>query len=211
MSAHHGIVMVIAVVSFCGLAGGADKPERVAVVPQLGGLTRNKHYGGFGHPSVEGPVKLPVGAITPGGWLRKQLELQAAGFHGHLGEISEFLKKQNNAWLSASGKGERGWEEVPYWLKGFGDCAYLLKNEDQIREAKVWIEAAIKSQQEDGFFGPRAVQSTVESTKGKYDLWPNMIMLCCLQSYYEFAGDLRVLDLMTKYFHWELQLPDKDF
>src|SRR5216683_3352427 len=163
-----------------------------------------------------------VSAVTPRGWLRKQLELQSAGFHGHLGEISEFLRKQNNAWLSTSGKGERGWEEVPYWLKGFGDCAYLLKNEEQIREAKIWIEAAIKSHRDDGFFGPRGVQSTVESTKGKYDLWPNMIMLCCLQSYYEFTGDApsprplppgergrgegdpRVLDLMTKYFHWEL-------
>src|SRR5438876_3315848 len=145
------------------------------------------------------------------GWLKKQLELQAAGFHGHLGEISEFLKKQNNAWLSSSGQGERGWEEVPYWLKGFGDCAYLLGNQEQIQEAKVWIEAAMKSRRDDGFFGPRGVQSTVESTKGKYDLWPNMIMLCCLQSYYEYTGDRRVLDLMTKYFHWELQLPDKDF
>jgi hypothetical protein len=156
-------------------------------------------------------LKLPLTTIEPRGWLRKQLELQSAGFHGHLGEISEFLKKQNNAWLSSSGKGERGWEEVPYWLKGFGDCAYLLKNEEQIREATIWIEAAIKSQQQDGFFGPQAVQSTVESTKGKYDLWPNMIMLCCLQSYYEFTSDPRVLDLMTKYFHWELKLPEKEF
>jgi DUF1680 family protein len=139
------------------------------------------------------------------------LELQAAGFHGHLGEISEFLKKQNNAWLSPTGEGERGWEEVPYWLKGFGDCAYLLGNQDQIQDAKVWIEAAIKSQREDGFFGPRGVKSTVESTQGKYDLWPNMVMLCCLQSYYEYTGDRRVLDLMAKYFHWELNLPDKDF
>src|SRR5262249_8163016 len=83
-------------------------------------------------PLASAPLlKLPLTTIEPRGWLRKQLELQAAGFHGHLGEISEFLKKQNNAWLSDTGKGERGWEEVPYWLKGFGDCAYLLKNEEQ--------------------------------------------------------------------------------
>src|SRR5262249_17860819 len=111
---------------------------------------RNSHYPGNREPLIPSRlIKLPVGAVSPRGWLRKQLELQAAGFHGHLGEISQFLRKDNNAWLSPTGQGERGWEEVPYWLKGFGDCAYLLGNADQIREAKVWIEGAIKSQRPD--------------------------------------------------------------
>ena len=44
-------------------------------------------------------AKLPVGAIEPRGWLRKQLELEMAGFHGHLPEISKFLEKRGNAWL----------------------------------------------------------------------------------------------------------------
>jgi len=114
-------------------------------------------------------VKLPVGAIRPGGWLRKQLELQAAGFHGHLGELSEFMKKENNAWFNP--QGQHGWEEVPYWLKGFGDCAYILGDQEQIKEARLWIEAVLKSQRDDGFFGPRGPggAATVESTQGKYD------------------------------------------
>jgi DUF1680 family protein len=202
-----GVLIVIAF-----FASVASAEDRIGAVDRPLAVGKNAYYFGNREPLAPSPlVKLPVGAISPRGWLRKQLELQAAGFHGHLGEISDFVRKQNNAWLSASGQGERGWEEVPYWLKGFGDCAYLLGNQEQIQEAKVWIEAAIKSQREDGFFGPRGVQSTVESTKGKYDLWPNMIMLCCLQSYYEYTGDRRVIDLMTKYFHWELQLPDADF
>jgi hypothetical protein len=175
---------------------------------------RNHHYVGHREPLLPSPlVKLPVGAVKPRGWLHKQLELQAAGFHGHLTEISAFLRKDQNAWLSRDGQGERGWEEVPYWLKGFGDCAYLLGNPDQIKEAKIWIEGALASQREDGFFGPRGkgAQATVESTKGKYDLWPNMVMLQCLRSYHEFTGDRRVLDLMTKYFSWELGVADPDF
>src|SRR5262249_3861483 len=149
--------------------------------------------------------KLPISAVRPEGWLREQLKLQSEGFHGHLGEISAFLRREKNSWLSPSGQGERGWGEVPYWLKGFGDCAYILGNEEQIREAKVWIEGALNSQREDGFFGPfgQGAKANVESTKGKYDLWPNMVMLNCLQSYYEYSGDQRVLDLMTKYFRWE--------
>jgi hypothetical protein len=64
-------------------------------------------------------MRLPIGSIQPTGWLRKQLQLQAAGFHGHLPEISPFLRKQGNAWLNPEGKGDHGWEEPPYWLKGY--------------------------------------------------------------------------------------------
>ena len=63
----------------------------------------------------------------------------------------------------------------------------------------MWIEGALASRRKDGYFGPSHVAATVSSTSGKYDLWPNMVMLNALESYYEFSGDNRVLDLMTKY------------
>jgi hypothetical protein len=186
----------------------------VTVVDRPDVSTPNQFY--FGNRPLLAPspfIKLPIRAIRPRGWVRKQLELQAAGFHGRLGEISRFLKKDGNAWLNPEGEGDHGWEELPYWLKGFGDCAYLLGNEAQIREARVWIEGALASQRADGFLGPRGrgAKSTVESTKGKYDLWPNMVMLNCLQSYYDYSGDRRVLDLMRNYFKWELAVADEDF
>jgi rhamnogalacturonyl hydrolase YesR len=43
------------------------------------------------------------------------------------------------------------------------------------------------------------------------DFWANMIMLYCLQSYYEYSGDERVIDLMTKYFKYQLSVPDEQF
>ncbi len=61
-------------------------------------------------------IKLPVGSIQPEGWVKKYLELQRDGLTGHLGEISAWLEKDNNAWLTTGG--DHGWEEVPYWLKG---------------------------------------------------------------------------------------------
>jgi hypothetical protein len=34
-----------------------------------------------------------------------------------LGQISLFLAKEGNAWLSKQGRGDHGWEEIPYWMK----------------------------------------------------------------------------------------------
>lgn len=148
-------------------------------------------------------LKLPVGSIEPHGWLRRMLLLQRDGLTGHLGDISAWLSKDNNAWLTSGG--DHGWEEVPYWLKGYGDLAYILHDKQMTAEAKTWIDAVIASQQEDGVFGPR------NERNGKPELWAQMIMLWALQSYYEYTGDERVIQLMTKYFHWQMTLADDQF
>src|SRR5437868_11997856 len=54
-------------------------------------------------------VRLPPGAVRPEGWLLKTLRMQADGFHGHLQELSPYLKKEGNAWLSPAGRGDHGW------------------------------------------------------------------------------------------------------
>ncbi|MGJ7031490.1 beta-L-arabinofuranosidase domain-containing protein [Niabella hirudinis] len=150
-------------------------------------------------------IKLPVGAVKPDGWLLKYLELQRDGLTGQLGAISAWLAKKNNAWLSPDGKGDHGWEEVPYWLKGYGNLGYILDDPKIIAETKTWINAVLASQRDDGYFGPMILK------KGKPDLWGNMIMLWCLQSYYEYSRDKRVLPFMERYFKWEYQLPDSLF
>ena len=147
-------------------------------------------------------IKLPVGSVRPGGWLRRYLELQRDGLTGQLGEISAWLEKKDNAWLDREGKGDHGWEEVPYWLKGYANIACILNDSAMLRETKTWIDAALSSQRADGYFGPWIDRN------GKPDLWGNMIMLWCLQSWYEFSGDDRVIPLMTRYFQWENRLPD---
>lgn len=151
-------------------------------------------------------TKLPVTAIKPGGWLRKQLELQRDGLTGNLGEISIWLSKTDNAWLNKEGKGKWGWEELPYWLKGYGNIAYMLGDKKMIEETRFWIDAVLNNQRDNGDFGP-----FVEKGAGKRDLWTNMPMLWCLQSYYEYSKDARVLPFMTKYFNWQLSIPDSLF
>ncbi|WP_286774705.1 MULTISPECIES: beta-L-arabinofuranosidase domain-containing protein [Sphingobacterium] len=188
-----------------GLATSAQ--SRIATsVNQLPLTGKNTQYVNNRAPLRQNALlKLPVGSIVPEGWLGKYLALQKDGLTGHLGEISAWLSKKNNAWLSTDGKGDYGWEEVPYWLKGYANLGYILKDPTILAESKIWLEAALKSQRPDGYFGPLILRNN------KPDLWGNMLMLWCLQSYYEYSGDQRVLTLMTNYFKWQANLPDSFF
>ncbi len=202
---HLTLVLIVLVVA-------APLYAAVRVVPVPPTATANDFYVGNAKPLSASPlVKLPIGAIKPEGWLRRQLELQADGFTGHLTEISRFLKKDGNAWLAADGEGHSPWEELPYWLKGFGDTGYVLGDQRIIAEARIWIEAILGSRQADGWFGPLPNKRGSRGQEGKPDLWPNMVALNALQSYYEYTGDPRVLELMQEYFKWELTVPDDDF
>jgi hypothetical protein len=151
-------------------------------------------------------IKLPAGAIKPAGWILKCLELQRDGLTGNLGEISAWLDKINNAWLSQEGKGDHGWEEVPYWLRGYADIGYLLEDKKMIAEAKTWLNAVIQYQRPDGYFGKVNIDKN-----GGYEIWANMLMLNCLQSYYEYTKDQRVIKTMSEYFKWEMSIPDEKF
>ena len=153
-------------------------------------------------------IKLPIGSITPRGWLRHQLELEAQGMTGHLEEISKWCKFESNSWADPQGQGHSGWEELPYWLKGYGDLGYVLKDASIEKEARRWIDAVLSSQEESGWFGPRDLKT---SLKGKPDLWPHMVMCNVLQSFYEATGDPRVLPFLTKYFHWLSEQPGENF
>ena len=146
-------------------------------------------------------IKLPLGSIHAEGWLGEVFERQCNGLAGHLGEISAWLKKEGNAWLET--EGHAGWEEVPYWLRGYSDMAYMKGDEKMLEETKLWIEAILASQREDGWFGP-----LIYNEKTGNDYWPNMLVLFTLQNYYEFTGDKRVIDFMTKYFKYEMAQPD---
>ena len=176
----------------------AQTSRTVKLPPTAGG---NEFYVGNQAPLLPSPlIKLPIGAIRPAGWLRQQLQLMADGMTGHLPELSQWCKSEGSAWMAPDGEGQFGWEELPYWLKGFGDLGYVLNDQRVTQEARTWIDAILASQEPDGYFGPRA-------NKANNDLWPNMIALNALQSFYEATGDERVLPFMTRYFHWELGIP----
>ncbi len=202
------VVTTVAIGRFYAAEADQQRPT-ISVVKQVPAEARTTLYVSNREPLLPSPlVKLPIGSIVPRGWLRGQLELEAQGMTGRLMEISPWCRFDKNAWTDPEGKGHSGWEELPYWLKGYADLGYVLNDEAIIKEARRWIEAALASQRDDGWFGPRSLLTSLD---GKPDLWPNMLMLNVLQSFYEYTGDPRVLPFMTKYFRWELNYPEKDF
>jgi hypothetical protein len=199
--------MGLAALSLAGCQGRTDAGMDISDVGRPSTGTTNAFYVSNRAPLQPSSwVKLPIGSIHPGGWVMKCLQLQKNGMNGHLDEISAWLEKKNNAWLSPAGQGVNGWEEVPYWLKGYGDLAYLLKDSSMIREAESWIHGVMNGQRPDGYFGAEKNRAG-----GKPDLWPNMVMLWCVQSYYDFSHDKQVIPFMERYFKWEMSIPDSAF
>lgn len=186
------------------LLSGAVGAQTVRIVDRPDNTSQSNNYVNSRAPlRQQNFIKLPVGSIHPAGWVGRYLELQRDGLTGHLGEISAWLDKENNAWLTSGG--DHGWEEVPYWLKGYSDLAYILGDKKMLKETKLWIEAILNSQRPDGSFGP------VNKHGDKPELWAQMIALSTLQTYYEYSGDERVIKLMTDYFKWQLTIPDDKF
>ena len=120
--------------------------------------------------------KLPVGRVQPQGWLREVLNRQRAGLNGQLGTVSAWLDKHNNQWLSD--QGDHGWEEVPYWLRGYSSLAYILDDEQLKQEAQVWFEAVLTHLKANGELGP----SGTDGDPNTPDLWAKMPMLWALQT-----------------------------
>ena len=113
-------------------------------------------------------IKLPLGAVRPSGWLKHQLDLMAEGMTGRLTELSQFLAP-DNGWF---GTDKEGWEEQPYWFRGFYSLAQLTGKSRLLTEATRWIEAILGGQDADGYFGaPFHKQVTGKNGQAVCDLW----------------------------------------
>lgn len=191
------------------MASASLGADQIKVVERPDTTMENPYYPGNKAPLLPSPyIRLPLGAVKPDGWLRQQLRLQADGFFGHLGEVSSFISKRNNAWLNPEGKGEAFWEEVPYWLRGYTGLAFLLDDTNMIAEAKVWLEPSIIGQRANGYFGTEALSGLNGQAP---DLMPHLNMLYAYRFYYDATGDARALELMKRFFAYELTLPDNKF
>lgn len=178
------LVMIVLATQFePGDAGSTPHPLQLRVAENRKPL----------RPSAMYP--LPLGAIKPRGWLRRQLQIQAEGLTGHLDEFWPDVGP-NSGWLGGTGE---SWERGPYFVDGLVPLAYLLDDANLIAKAKRWIEWTLVNQRPDGGIGPRK----------NTDWWPNMVMLKALAQYHEATGDDRVITAMERYFQHHLKLADE--
>ncbi|GGN30330.1 hypothetical protein GCM10011609_88070 [Lentzea pudingi] len=150
-------------------------------------------------------LRLPPGAVTAHGWLATQLDKQLNGLNGRLEQISHFLRFDRSGWVHPN---NAGWEEVPYWLRGFGDLGYVTGDARVLRDTERWIGAVLATQAADGFFGPGELRS---SLNGHADFWPHMPMLHALRSWAEYCHDDRVITVLTRFFSFMTRQPDAVF
>ena len=134
---------------------------------------------------------LPLGAILPSGWLRKQLQTQADGLGGHLHEFWPDIK--DSQWRGGSAE---GWERVPYWLDGFVPLAFLLEDKRLIGVATEWMEIILAGQHDDGWFGPRTANESHGARQN--DPWPQFILFKVFTQWHEATGDPRIVPAMLK-------------
>lgn len=148
-------------------------------------------------------AELPLGAVRAEGWLLDQLQRQADGLTGHLDEIYPEVMGPSNAWLGGDGD---AWERGPYWIDGLLPLAWILDDDSLKAKALEWVEAILASSQPDGFLGPPQDHPFVYGLqRGKaHDWWPRMVALKILCQFYSATSDPRVLDCLSRYFHYQL-------
>ena len=142
--------------------------------------------------------ELAPGMITPRGWLRDQLTLQAEGLTGKLEEIWPDVGPASG-WLGGEGE---SWERGPYYLDGLVPLAHALDDAVLKAKAQKWIEWMLASQRPDGWFGPASND----------DWWTRMVALKVLMQHADATGDARVVPFMQRYFAYQTAtLSEKPF
>ncbi|MFF2230739.1 RICIN domain-containing protein [Streptomyces anulatus] len=146
------------------------------------------------HPTAF--LKLPPGRVKARGWLAGQLKLQLEGLCGRYEEFSHFLDFTTTGWV----RPERGgWEEVPYWLRGYTDLAIVTGDATALAATRRWMDAVLATGQSDGFFGPKALRT---SLNGGPDFWPFLPLIQTLRSWQEYSGDTRIIPFLSRFFRY---------
>ena len=160
------------------LTSAGTKDPSPSVIKNRAPLAQNAFY------------MLPLGAVRPSGWLKKQMQIQANGLSGHLDETWADVGS-NSGWLGGTGE---SWERGPYFLDGLVPLAYLLDDTRLKAKAQKFLEWTLTHQATNGMIGPSS----------NNDWWPRMVMLKALAQYQEATGDPRVIPVLSRYFAYQL-------
>ena len=131
---------------------------------------------------------LPLGSLLPGGWLQRQLRIQADGLSGHLDEFWPDVR--DSRWF---GGDREAWERAPYWLDGVVPLAFLLQDPRLMDKVRSRVSYVLEHQQEDGWLGPRTMIAFGGGKElQRYDIWAQFLALKVLVQYHDATEDPRV-------------------
>ena len=117
---------------------------------------------------------LPLNSVKPGGWLKKEMERNLAGFTGHLDSLVPDLILQDDIYgrdrlskhvrsKNVGAIGEEGEWQVQYlwwnsetqsnWLDGYMRTAVLLDDRAHLQKVEAVINRLLATQDADGYIG----------------------------------------------------------
>jgi hypothetical protein len=146
-------------------------------------------------------IQLPVGAVQPNGWLRKELQSWADGITGHLQEYrgDAFWNTWDNRRFRNEHPpvpGDPWWffEHQAYWAEGLFQLAYMLDDNRLKNIAGEFVDKVLAGQNKDGYFG--GFPDKPYSNDG--DIYTQSLITQALLSYHSATNDPRILPALQK-------------
>ncbi|MBN1274607.1 MAG: glycoside hydrolase family 127 protein [Candidatus Aminicenantes bacterium] len=176
-----------------GAAGAALSSDKKALGhrPSKKSPWKNPPKKGALFPLVLKP--LPLTAVTPKGWLQRQLRIQADGLSGHLDEFWPDVAQSQ--WFGGNAD---GWERAPYWLDGVLPLAWLLDDKKLKEKVIRYMDYILSHQREDGWYGPYVPPRQEGEQTKSYDLWAIMLANKVLTQYHQITNENKVLKALVR-------------
>jgi hypothetical protein len=163
--------------------------------------------------------ELPFGSIKPSGWIREQMQYDIDGFVGHLdqlvpalindpiygeGRLTRNSKSKDPGNLKGSNNREddqyKWWdsETQSNWWDGYMRNVMLLDDKKGIEKSRDHVYKMLATQDDDGYIGIYDKESRYKFHGENGELWAKTTLLRGLLAYYEYTGDKKVLDCVTR-------------
>jgi hypothetical protein len=173
----------------------------------------------YGAPRADRFQSLPLGAVTPTGWLREQLLVNMGSFTGHLDQLVPDLITHDEIYgrdrltpaVRSKDVGARGialhdraqllwWnsETQSNWWDGYVRAAVLLQDPAALARATAHVAALLATQDADGYLGIYDEDLRYHVTGENGELWAKATCARYLLGWYEYTQDRAVLTAVTR-------------